>query len=69
MAKDKAVDLRKVVAITCSGDLCYDEDGGITVKLSKDADPECAIRTAETIAKGRPIRFEVSGAGLTQKKE
>ncbi len=57
MAKDR-ITLKP--GLSCIGEVCFDEDGGITVRLSKDANPECAVLTAKTISGGKPVRFEVA---------
>jgi len=49
------------VPLTCIGEICFTEDGGILVKIPKDADPECARRTAETILGRKPVKFEIEG--------
>lgn len=61
MAKGKAtVEATTRSGLECVGKVCFDADGGITVKLPKNADPECAVAVAKTISRLRPVRFEVA---------
>jgi len=57
---------RSDLGLHCIGEICFTEDGFI-VKLPKDANPECAKRTAELILRGNSnVVFEVPGKGIVK---
>jgi hypothetical protein len=55
--------------LRCIGEICFTDEGFI-VKLPEDADPRCAVKTAELILSGRSnVVFEVPGKGIVSKEE
>lgn len=46
--------------LKCIGDICFTPEGGITVKVDKDKNPECAKRVADYVLSGREVTFEVT---------
>ena len=54
--------------LTCIGEICF-TDAGFIVKLPENANPKCAIKTAELILSGRSnVVFEIPGRGLVSKE-
>ena len=54
-AKSRSI---KVPGLRCIGEICFTDDG-IIVKIPKDADAECARRTADLILGGKKVNFEI----------
>ena len=55
--------------LTCIGEICFN-DVGFVIKLPEDANPECAIKTAELILAGNSnVVFEVPGRGIVEKSK
>lgn len=53
----------------CIGEICFN-DAGFVIKLPEDADPECAVKTAELILAGNShVVFEVPGRGIVSKEK
>ena len=48
----------KFDGLKCIGEICFTDDG-IIVKIPKEADPECARRTADLILGGKEVKFEI----------
>lgn len=60
---------RTKVGLHCIGEICFNDEGFV-IKLPKDADPECAVKTAELILKGNSnVVFEVPGRGILSKEQ
>ena len=55
--------------ISCIGKICFNEDGGFTVKIPRDADPKCAYLTTETILQGKKINYEIESREEETKTE
>jgi len=43
----------------CIGNICFNADGTITVKVPPDAPVECAKATADRILSGKQVKFEI----------
>jgi hypothetical protein len=57
------------IGLTCIGEICFN-DGGFVIKLPENANPECAIKTAELILAGNSnVVFEVPGRGVIEKSK
>ena len=57
------------IGLSCIGEICFN-DGGFVIKLPQDANPECAIKTAELILAGHSnVVFEVPGRGIVEKSK
>jgi hypothetical protein len=53
----------------CIGEICF-SDEGFVIKLPEDANPECAVKTAELILAGNShVVFEVPGRGIVSKEK
>jgi len=52
-------DLEVKTNLVCIGSICFQSDGSIIVKVPKDANPECAERTAKSILGNKPVKFEI----------
>jgi len=58
--KPKSVSL-KFGKLKCIGNICFNDDGEIVVKVPKKADSRCARRIAQSILGGKQVHFEVEG--------
>lgn len=57
------------LGLHCIGEICF-TDAGFLIKLPEDANPECAIKTAELILAGNShVVFEVPGRGIVSKEK
>ena len=45
--------------LSCIGEVCFNTDGEVVVKVPRDADPNCARLVAESILAGKKVRFEI----------